>query len=62
MKALRALSAHGGGDCPELAFTGMENALEEGPEVGSSMFVFTDASPKDAHKLDSVVENARFGH
>ena len=52
------MSAHDGDDCPELAFTGMENALEEGPEVGSSMFVFTDASPKDAHKLDSVVENA----
>jgi hypothetical protein len=48
LKALRALRAYGGGDCPELAFTGMLNALEAGPLPGSSMFVFTDAYAKDA--------------
>lgn len=58
LKALRALTAHSGGDCPELAFKGMLDALEEGPQTGSSMFVFTDASAKDAEKLDSVVEDA----
>ena len=49
VKALRALRAHSlpGGDCPEMAFTGMLNALEAGPQPGSSMFVFTDAPPKD---------------
>ena len=46
--ALRALRATGGGDCPELAFKGMINALESGPQPGSSMYVFTDASAKDA--------------
>ena len=42
------LPAIGGGDCPELAFTGMINAFDEGPKYGSPMFVFTDASAKDA--------------
>ena len=40
--------ASGGGDCPELALTGMLNALNYFPHPESSMFVFTDASPKDA--------------
>ena len=40
------LPAIGGGDCPELAFTGMINAFDEGPKYGSPMFVFTDASAK----------------
>ena len=59
LKALGALRAHGGGDCPELAFTGMVNALDAGPQPGSSMFVFTDAPPKDADdNKDNVVEIA----
>lgn len=37
----------GGSDCPELALTGMIDALKAGPRLGSPMFVFTDASPKD---------------
>ena len=48
--ALRRLQARGGGDCPELAFKGMLNALEAGPQPGSSMFVFTDAFPKDSNE------------
>ena len=39
-------------DCPELAFTGMLNAIREGPTIGSPMFVFTDASAKDADSLN----------
>ena len=39
-------------DCPELAFTGMLNALKEGPAYISPMFVFTDASAKDADSLN----------
>eukprot|EP00794_Sanderia_malayensis_P005644 gene5644-6340_t len=39
---------NGGGDCPELSFTGMLNALKAGPKLGSPMYVFTDASAKDA--------------
>ena len=59
LKALRALSAHGGDDCPELAFTGMENALDAGPQDSSSMFVFTDAPPKDAEdNKDTVIDKA----
>ena len=38
----------GGTDCPELSFTGMLKAFHAFPYFGSSMFVFTDASPKDA--------------
>ncbi len=58
--ALRALRATGGGDCPELAFKGMINALESGPQPGSSMYVFTDASPKDAsdENKDTILDLA----
>ena len=45
---IAGIKASGGADCPELAFTGMLNALNHFPHPGSSMFVFTDASPKDA--------------
>merc|ERR1719427_109845 len=50
------LRATGGGDCPELSFTGMLNALNQGPQYGSPMFVFTDASAKDdsASNIDSL--------
>ena len=41
----------GGGNCPELAFTGMLKAFDEEIEYGSRMFVFTDASAKDADPL-----------
>ena len=47
MSDINALGASGGGDCPELAFAGMLDALKQGPEYGSPMFVFTDASAKD---------------
>ena len=47
IKALQELRAIGGGDCPERSFTGMVDALESGPQIGSPMYVFTDASPKD---------------
>ncbi len=50
IKALRAHSVNSNGDCPEMAFTGMKEALYEGPQQGSSMYVFTDAPPKDATK------------
>ncbi|XP_057291426.1 hemicentin-1-like isoform X2 [Hydractinia symbiolongicarpus] len=45
--AISNLRAYGGGDCPELAFKGMLNALDQGPKYGSPMFVFTDAAAKD---------------
>ena len=46
---IEGLTVTGGGDCPELAFTGMLKAFDEGPRYGSPMFVFTDASAKDGN-------------
>ena len=37
-----------GGDCPEFTFDGMISALFQDPRWGSPLYVFTDASPKDA--------------
>lgn len=51
--AIDNLEAKGGGDCPELTFTGMLEALNAGPRFGSPMFVFTDANAKDA-TIDNI--------
>ena len=61
MKALKSLKVHGGGDCPELAFKGMINALNNGPQPGSPMYVFTDAAPKDAteENIETLLSMAR---
>ena len=47
VSAIANLSANGGGDCPELAFKGMIDAFQIQPQLGSPMFVFTDAPAKD---------------
>lgn len=51
IKAIETLYPHGGGDCPELAFRGIIDALEAlqtaGATGGSLLYVFTDASAKD---------------
>ena len=52
VKAIEALRASGGGDCPELAFSGIIDALNGGAQQNSPLYVFTDATAKDAHKLD----------
>ena len=52
VKAIEDLSPSGGGDCPELAFRGITDALNEGPQSGSPLYVFTDATAKDDHQLD----------
>lgn len=59
---IAALPPRGGGDCPELAFTGMLNGFNNNPYFGSSMFVFTDAAPKDA-TIDNMANliGAAFG-
>ena len=54
---IKALKAHGGGDCPELTFKGILEALFETPLWGSPMYVFTDASPKDA--TDANIRDVR---
>jgi len=45
--AINSLRARGGGDCPELTFNGIIDAIKVGePLPGSPMYVFTDAPPK----------------
>ena len=46
--AINALQAHGGGDCPELTFRGILDGFAESPQYGSPLYVFTDATAKDA--------------
>ncbi|KAL9960335.1 hypothetical protein ACROYT_G033781 [Oculina patagonica] len=48
VRDINALRAHAGGDCPELTFTGILDAMNFGPLPGSPLYVFTDASAKDA--------------
>lgn len=48
VKEVDKLRAHGGGDYPELTFKGMIAAMLQDPQEGSPMFVFTDATAKDA--------------
>jgi hypothetical protein len=44
----------GGGDCPELALKGIQNALEHALS-NSIAFVFTDASAKDFELFDTIL-------
>ena len=46
-QAINALSVTGGGDCPELAFSGIEVAATHSLP-NSFIYVLTDASAKDA--------------
>ncbi|XP_046851457.1 von Willebrand factor A domain-containing protein 7-like [Xenia sp. Carnegie-2017] len=49
LEAISSLEPHGGEDCAELTFTGMNNAIDGGPQPRSPLYVFTDAGPKDAN-------------
>lgn len=51
--AIRSLSAGGGDDCPELSQTGMIRALLAA-DKGGDLFMFTDATSKDAADALSV--------
>ena len=51
------ITATGGWDCPEFTFDGMINALYEDPRWGSPLYVFTDAPPKDANKINKEILN-----
>jgi hypothetical protein len=51
--AISALFASGGDDCPELSQTGMLRALAASDE-GGDLFMFTDASSKDAGLAGAV--------
>ena len=59
--AIQALHADGGGDCPELTFKGILDAIAEGPRPGSPLYVFTDATAKDAtdDNIREILEYAK---
>ena len=55
--AVNKLKASGGGDCPELAMTGLYQALLHSlPE--STIYCFTDADAKDEHRRKEVMSLA----
>uniref|UniRef100_A0A3Q3KNU7 von Willebrand factor A domain containing 7 n=1 Tax=Mastacembelus armatus TaxID=205130 RepID=A0A3Q3KNU7_9TELE len=53
MQHMENLIALGGGDEPEMCLSAVLLALTHSPPL-SEIFVFTDASPKDAHLFDAV--------
>jgi hypothetical protein len=55
--SIGGLFASGGGDCPELAMTGMLQALSASDE-GGDLFMFTDASSKDGGLAGAVASLA----
>ena len=55
--AINSLGAFGGGDCPELSMTGMLRAVAASEERGT-VFMFTDASSKDAGLAGAVASLA----
>ncbi|EDO40760.1 predicted protein [Nematostella vectensis] len=55
---INAVRTLGGGDCPELAFNGIVDAIWKGnPRIMSPMYVFTDAPPKarGEYNLDTSI-------
>ncbi len=58
LSAANGLFASGGGDCPELAMTGALRAVNAAPEA-SQLYLFTDASAKDASLFGNVITQAR---
>ncbi|XP_034836584.1 hemicentin-2-like [Maniola hyperantus] len=52
-REVQNIQIHGGGDCPELAMSGIELALENS-KPNSLLYVFTDASAKDYNKFERV--------
>lgn len=57
--ALNGLGASGGGDCPELAFMGILDALSRFDESGGDLLVFTDATAKDGGLAGAVIASAQ---
>ncbi|KAM0428611.1 hypothetical protein ACHAPT_006972 [Fusarium lateritium] len=56
--AISNLGATGGGDCPELAFTGMLAAVDV-MDVDSGLLLFTDADAKDSHLMVQLLAKAQ---
>jgi len=57
ISAILTLGAAGGGDCPELAMTGLQNAVAATPP-GGKIFLWTDAGAKDVGIAESVGQAA----
>ena len=55
--ALAGLTASGGGDCPELSMQGLFNAVSAA-DKGAQVYLFTDASAKDAARMGSILDLA----
>jgi von Willebrand factor A domain-containing protein 7 len=55
--AISSLSADGGGDCPELAITGILSGLSAASSDGD-LFMFTDADAKDADLFTEALDLA----
>lgn len=55
--ALAGLVANGGGDCPELSMQGLFNAVAAA-DSGAQVYLFTDASAKDAARMGSILDLA----
>jgi len=58
LREVNALSASGGDDCPELAFSGLLRAISES-DPQAAFFLFTDASAKDDYLADDVILAAK---
>lgn len=58
LSAVNSLFAYGGGDCPELAMTGMGRAVDEA-SPSSDLFLFTDASAKDSGLWPHIAARAK---
>jgi hypothetical protein len=54
--AVNSLTAEGGGDCPELSFSGLLQAIAAS-DPGSTLYLYTDADAKD-DDLESNVDTA----
>ena len=57
LSAVNGISPSGGGDCPELSMTGAYKAVVAA-ENDSRLFIFTDASAKDAGQMSAVANLA----
>jgi hypothetical protein len=58
LSRVNSLSPSGGGDCPELAFNGLLQAVGASRRE-SNLYFFSDASPKDPFLANAVITAAR---
>jgi hypothetical protein len=56
--AVNALSAHGGGDCPEVSQAGLLAAIDR-TNFNSRLYLFTDATAKDSSLRNEVISRAQ---